>query len=113
MDNCPTVANPDASSIVWRSTHLILFFLLFNCRIQQANFDGDAQGDVCDPDDDNDDIPDTIDPCPFAPAFGSEHFDRLERGVGGFMSSIVCTIFILCFFCVNLFLLLARLKMFY
>ena len=39
-DNCPTVSNPN-----------------------QANADGDAQGDVCDPDDDNDGVPDTSDPC--------------------------------------------------
>lgn len=38
-DNCPAVANAN-----------------------QANFDGDSQGDVCDSDDDNDDLPDSDDP---------------------------------------------------
>jgi len=41
-DNCPNVANPD-----------------------QANNDGDALGDACDPDDDNDTILDEDDNCPF------------------------------------------------
>jgi hypothetical protein len=39
-DNCPLVSNPN-----------------------QANADGDAQGDVCDPDDDNDGVADTADNC--------------------------------------------------
>ena len=37
-DNCPATANPN-----------------------QANFDGDAMGDVCDPDDDSDGTPDVTD----------------------------------------------------
>ena len=41
VDNCPTVPNPD-----------------------QANSDGDAQGNACDPDDDNDGTPDGQDPAP-------------------------------------------------
>jgi hypothetical protein len=40
-DNCPALANPD-----------------------QANLDGDAMGDACDPDDDNDGAPDASDNCP-------------------------------------------------
>jgi hypothetical protein len=40
-DNCPTVANAD-----------------------QANTDGDSQGNACDTDDDNDRFPDTVDQCP-------------------------------------------------
>ena len=38
-DNCPLLSNPD-----------------------QANFDGDALGDLCDPDDDNDNLPDLDEP---------------------------------------------------
>ena len=41
-DNCPNLANPD-----------------------QANNDGDSEGDACDPDDDNDSRPDGSDQCPF------------------------------------------------
>ena len=40
-DNCPSVANAD-----------------------QANLDGDAEGDACDGDDDNDGVPDGTDNCP-------------------------------------------------
>jgi uncharacterized delta-60 repeat protein len=40
-DNCPSAANPD-----------------------QANGDGDGQGNACDPDDDNDGVPDASDGCP-------------------------------------------------
>ncbi|MDX6583426.1 MAG: hypothetical protein QOI10_2610 [Solirubrobacterales bacterium] len=41
FDNCPTISNFD-----------------------QANYDGDAQGDVCDADDDNDNVADDSDSCP-------------------------------------------------
>jgi len=44
-DNCPLAANAD-----------------------QANTDGDAQGDVCDADDDNDGVLDGADNCPGTPA---------------------------------------------
>jgi hypothetical protein len=44
-DNCPSVANSD-----------------------QADGDGDAQGNACDPDDDNDGVPDAQDACPGIPA---------------------------------------------
>ncbi|MCB9352343.1 MAG: thrombospondin type 3 repeat-containing protein [Lewinellaceae bacterium] len=42
QDNCPSIANAD-----------------------QANNDGDSEGDVCDEDDDNDGVPDVNDNCPF------------------------------------------------
>ncbi len=48
-DNCPLVANPD-----------------------QANNDGDALGDICDPDDDNDGVPDPDDCAPFEPTIGAQ-----------------------------------------
>lgn len=44
QDNCPNAPNAD-----------------------QANCDGDAEGDVCDDDDDNDGVPDEIDVCPCNP----------------------------------------------
>ncbi|MEM9885488.1 MAG: thrombospondin type 3 repeat-containing protein [Bacteroidota bacterium] len=55
-DNCPTTANAN-----------------------QANFDGDSLGDVCDLDDDNDGIPDVIDAFPFNP---NENRDSDGDGVG-------------------------------
>ncbi|MEN0047155.1 MAG: LamG-like jellyroll fold domain-containing protein [Bacteroidota bacterium] len=55
-DNCPTSANTD-----------------------QANFDGDSLGDICDPDDDNDGVPDAIDAFPKDP---SESSDSDGDGIG-------------------------------
>lgn len=55
-DNCPAVAN-----------------------IDQANFDGDSLGDVCDPDDDNDGIIDTSDAFP---RLASESVDTDSDGIG-------------------------------
>lgn len=50
VDNCVAVANAD-----------------------QANFDGDEEGDVCDADDDNDGTPDTSDAFPLDPAETSDN----------------------------------------
>ena len=56
-DDCQTVSNSD-----------------------QANNDGDALGDACDPDDDNDTAPDTSDICPLV--FNPLQTDTDQDGVG-------------------------------
>ena len=58
VDNCPTVANTD-----------------------QANYDGDAQGDACDSDDDNDGVPDASDAYPFSNMTGYVTIDGCATGV--------------------------------
>ncbi len=56
-DNCPLTANAD-----------------------QANNDGDSEGDICDPDDDNDGVFDIDDNCPFAANADQADFDN--DGIG-------------------------------
>jgi hypothetical protein len=56
-DNCPLLANPD-----------------------QANRDGDTEGDACDPDDDGDGILDGADNCPLASNAGQADFN--DNGIG-------------------------------
>ena len=56
-DNCPSVANAD-----------------------QANNDGDAEGDVCDLDDDNDGSEDIADNCPWIANAGQENNDGDAQG---------------------------------
>ena len=56
-DNCPLVANPD-----------------------QANNDGDAEGDACDADDDNDGVNDDVDNCPLTPNANQANNDGDGQG---------------------------------
>ncbi|QSP93909.1 thrombospondin type 3 repeat-containing protein [Marinobacter salinisoli] len=56
-DNCPVVANPD-----------------------QEDFDGDNQGDACDPDDDNDGVDDSVDNCVYAVNSGQQDRDNDDIG---------------------------------
>ncbi|MEM6540311.1 MAG: thrombospondin type 3 repeat-containing protein, partial [Bacteroidota bacterium] len=56
-DNCPLIGNAD-----------------------QADTDGDGEGDVCDTDDDNDGVPDTADNCPLTP--NSDQADADGDGIG-------------------------------
>ncbi|HWS99558.1 MAG TPA: putative Ig domain-containing protein [Pyrinomonadaceae bacterium] len=56
-DNCPSDPNTD-----------------------QANNDGDAQGDACDPDDDNDTVPDVADNCPLVSNTGQADADGDGQG---------------------------------
>jgi CSLREA domain-containing protein len=55
-----------------------------NCPVDpnadQANLDGDPQGDVCDPDDDNDGVPDTPDNCPVDPNADQANADGDPQG---------------------------------
>ncbi|QUC64050.1 HYR domain-containing protein [Nitrosopumilus sp. K4] len=61
VDNCPAIANAD-----------------------QANIDGDQHGDACDPDSDNDTIPDVDDPYPLdATACGDADLDACDDCVSG------------------------------
>jgi subtilisin family serine protease len=51
----------------------------FVSNTEQLNFDGDSAGDACDPDDDNDGVPDTEDALPLDP---SESLDNDGDGIG-------------------------------
>ncbi|HEX7318123.1 MAG TPA: lamin tail domain-containing protein [Pyrinomonadaceae bacterium] len=64
VDNCPSTPNAD-----------------------QANNDGDAQGDACDPDDDNDGVADGMDNCPFTP--NADQADTDTDGIGNACDTLV------------------------
>ncbi|KAB2841380.1 hypothetical protein F9K50_04060, partial [bacterium] len=57
-DNCPLVPNPD------------------QLDTEFPEFAGDGIGDACDPDDDNDGVPDVDDPCPYIPYGSTADVDR-------------------------------------
>ena len=57
LDNCPVAPNPD-----------------------QANADGDSDGDACDPDDDNDGLTDVADNCQFVPNLDRSDLDGDAQG---------------------------------
>ncbi len=68
-DNCPLTANTD-----------------------QANYDGDAEGDVCDADDDNDGCDDSEDPHPFSNQDATVIIDGCDSGVSNvFVSENGCS----------------------
>jgi hypothetical protein len=66
VDNCVNDANPD-----------------------QANLDGDSQGDACDPDDDNDTRPDETDNCPQVPNVSQVDYDG--DGIGNACDDVETT----------------------
>ncbi|HEU4759622.1 MAG TPA: thrombospondin type 3 repeat-containing protein [Dehalococcoidia bacterium] len=94
-DNCPLIANPGQQNDVHPGTpagdHCEnpdgdgVFDVSDNCpdtwNPDQRNNDGDPLGDACDPDDDNDMVPDAMfDNCPFTPNPGQVDLDG--DGVG-------------------------------
>jgi hypothetical protein len=68
-DSCPEVPNAD-----------------------QADFDGDGQGDACDLDDDNDGVPDTTDSCPFSNLGAAVVIEGCDSGVANALLPGGCTI---------------------
>ncbi len=66
LDNCPNDANLD-----------------------QADNDGDGEGDACDPDDDNDGVLDESDNCPFT--YNPQQLDTNGNGIGDICEEICAT----------------------
>ena len=70
VDNCPLIFNPD-----------------------QADHDGDGQGDVCDPDDDDDGVPDGADACVLSDVTPTVVIDGCDSAAPNLLGADGCTFF--------------------
>ena len=68
VDNCPLIPNPD-----------------------QADFDGDGQGDVCDDDDDDDGVPDVADACVVSDLTPTVVIDGCDSATPNLLGADGCT----------------------